>query len=190
MQVAICMPHLGLIKAQTVQSLVKLFKNIKVDWRVLMAEGCILHVTRERLCKRAVELGCSHVLFVDSDMSFEPEVLDKLLARDKDIIGVLCNTRSEDKKLTVKIHDENGNIIKEIDDSGLMKCAAVGTGFVLIKTEVFKKLPHPWFFWESDEDGECKTGEDMWFCNLARKNGFEIYCDCTIEIGHVGDKVF
>lgn len=190
MQVAICIPHLGLIKAQTVQSLVKLIKNIKVDYRVLMAEGSILHVTRERLCKKAIELGCSHVLFVDSDMSFESDALDRLLKRDKDIIGVLYNTKDESKTLTVKIHDENGNIIKEIDDTELMKCAAVATGFMLIKTEVFKKLPHPWFFWESTEDGEVKTGEDMFFCNKARKAGYEVYCDCSIPIGHVGDKIF
>ena len=190
MQVAICIPHLGLIKAQTVGSLVRLIKNIKVDWRVLMAEGSILHVTRERLVKRAIDLGCSHVLFVDSDMEFEPDALDKLLKRDKDIIGVLYNTRGEPKNLTVKIHDENGKDIKEIDDTGLMKCAAVATGFMLIKTDVFKKLTHPWFFWESTEDGDVKTGEDMWMCNKARKAGFEIYCDCTIKIGHIGDMVF
>ena len=108
MKVAICIPHLGLIKAQTVASLTRLLKRIKVDWHVLMAEGSILHCTRERLVKKAIEVGCTHVLFVDSDMEFEPDSLDRLLKRDKDIIGVLYNTRSEPKNLTVKIHDENG----------------------------------------------------------------------------------
>ena len=55
---------------------------------------------------------------------------------------------------------------------------------------VFKKLSHPWFFYEHDDKGNLTVGDDAWFCRKARKAGFKIYCDPTIEVGHVGEYTY
>ena len=177
------------MKVQTFFSIVRMIKTFPFDWTLITKEGSIVHWNRESIVKRAIEEKCSHVLFVDTDMVFEADAAERLLKRDKDIIGVDCNTRKLPTVSTLKIHDENGDIINEEKD-GLLKCAGVGTGFMLIKSSVFEKLSHPWFMFESDDRGEVKYGEDMWFARLARKAGFEIFADLTIKVGHIGDYIY
>ena len=56
---------------------------------------------------------------------------------------------------------------------------------MLIKTGVFKKLTYPYFEAFQDKDGLHHT-EDVEFCKRANEAGFEVYCDPTIKMGHVG----
>ena len=180
---------MGIMKVQTFFSIVRMIKTFPFDWTLITKEGSIVHWNRESIVQKAIEENCSHVLFVDTDMVFDADAAGRLLRRDKDIIGVDYNTRKLPTVSTVKIHDENGDFIKEEKD-GLLKCAGVGTGFMLIKTLVFTKLSHPWFMFESNDKGEVVYGEDMWFCNKARKAGFEIFADLTIKVGHIGDYIY
>ena len=59
----------------------------------------------------------------------------------------------------------------------------MGFGAVLIKAEVLKAIPRPWFF------GMEGTGEDVSFCYKARKAGFEVWMDTSIKLGHLGAQV-
>jgi len=187
--ILIGIPTGGTVKSKTLFSIMQLLKHATFEYDIIVKESCVIHWNREHICKEAVERGYSHVLFIDSDMFFEPDAVERLLKRDKDIIGVQVNLRQSPPVSTVKTEDE-GQIIKQLYPDGLLKCAGVGTGFMLIKTSVFKNLSHPWFFWEADNEGNVLTGEDIFFCRKARKAGFEIWCDTTIKMGHVGDWVF
>lgn len=188
--VLIALPTTGVVKTKTVFSLLRMLKQHPVNFSIATKESSILHWSREHLVKQALAGGCTHILFVDSDMFFEADSLDKLLKRDKDIIGAPYNLRQLPLVSTLKVHAEDGNMIDEEVEPGLKKVAAVGTGFLLIKTDVFKDLKQPWFFWESDENGEVVTGEDSWFCRLARQAGYDIYADLTVNIAHVGDYLY
>jgi len=180
-RICIGIPTAGMIKAKTALSLFKLVKDAPVPMYLIIKEASLVHQSREEMAREVVESGCSHLLFIDSDMSFEPDAAVKLLGRDKDIIGASYNYREFPLKSTVKPLD------KIID--GVFECEAVGTGFMLIKTEVFKKMPHPWFFFSQDE-GKLTCGEDVWFCRVAREAGFKIWCDSTIKVGHIGEYIF
>lgn len=167
MKLAIATPSTGTIKTKTVESLIKLFK--KYDAIFLSHEGSVLHHMRERLIKKAIELECTHLLFVDSDMVFEPEDLQKLIDADTDIVGADYNRR----KLPLESSRR--------EDS-------VATGFMLIKLSIFDFLPEPWFFWESNENGDLVTGEDYWFCSLAKSKGFVV--KCVGKVGHIGEMIY
>lgn len=194
MKIAISVPHTGVIKTKTAFSLIRMLKKFPYDYCFMESEGSILHLNRERLAQGAIENECTHLLFVDSDMIFPEDALLKLLGRNKDIIGTTCNSRGlgvfcgYSPVATHKIEDKEEVIDEKHGE--LLKCAAVGTGFMLIKTKVFKNLKQPWFFWESNEKGELITGEDVWFCRLARKAGFDIWCDMSIKMGHIGDYIY
>lgn len=183
-------PTTGVIKTKTFHAVMQMLKKRSYDYDVVTKEGAILHWNREHIALKSIELGSTHLLFIDSDMSFPADAAERLLARDKDIIGVQYNLRKFPKTSTVKIWDENRKELMEDQGNGLIKVAAVGTGFLLIKTSVFEKLDHPWFFWESNADGTVKTGEDSWFCQKARKAGYDIWCDTTVAIKHIGDYLF
>uniref|UniRef100_A0A6H1ZQ26 Putative glycosyltransferase n=1 Tax=viral metagenome TaxID=1070528 RepID=A0A6H1ZQ26_9ZZZZ len=153
---------------------------MKTPFTVLLYETCYIHLGRERLAQQALDGGFTHLLFVDSDMFFEPDALDRLIARDKDIVGADYNK---------KVLPPEGTVIGA-EEGDFVKCEGIATGFLLIKTEVFKKLKHPWFFYEADEQGNCITGDDMWFCKIAREAGYDIWCDKTIKVFHLGDFYF
>ncbi len=180
MKLAIAIPNSGVIKSQTVNSLLGLVKTLKCEYYTLLQEGSILHAIRENLVKKAIELKCTHLLFIDSDMVFEKDSFERLLKRKRDIVGVTYNTR---KLPPQKILWKQGK-------GKFYETTAVPTGFMLIDLKVFKDLPHPWFFWEVNEQGETITGEDYWFCTKAREKGFKVWVDISIPIKHLGDFQF
>lgn len=189
-KLAIGMPTSGSIKSKTVFALIRLIKNLECKFMFIEKEGSILHWNREQIVKMAIEKECTHLLFVDSDMSFEGDAANRLLAREKDIVGVHYNARKFPPTTTVHMNPEKRARIKEDHPDGFLTCEAVATGFMLIKLDIFKKLPQPWFFWKSDDKGDVTEGEDYWFCRQAREAGFEIWVDLNVKMGHIGDHVY
>ncbi len=63
-------------------------------------------------------------------------------------------------------------------NDGLVKIGGCGTGFLLVKREVFEKIPFPWFSFE-------KGGEDLYFSDKARQYGFDIWADMSVLLGHL-----
>ena len=189
-KICIGIPTAGTVKTKTLFSIIRMFKQSSFEYIIVTPESCYVHWSREYIVQRAIERKCSHVLFIDSDMFFEGNAAEQLLKRDKDIIGVQYNLRQLPAISTLKVTDESGNKIQEEYPDGLLKCIAVATGFLLIKTSVFEKLSEPWFFFESNDKGEVVYGEDMWFCQKARRAGFDIWCDTTIKVGHIGDYIY
>ena len=63
-----------------------------------------------------------------------------------------------------------------------------GFGWVCIQNGVFEKLPYPWFAPKMQvfESGAVQDmcGEDVSFCLDAIEEGFEIWCDPRIRVGH------
>ena len=189
-KIAIGLPTVGTVKTDTVFSLIRMIKNSKFEYVIITKSGSILHWNREHIVKQAIEAKCTHVLFIDSDMYFEADAAERLLKRNKDIVGVQYNLRKLPLTSTVKIIDENGKELMKEYRNGLVKVAAVATGFMLIKTSVFEKLSEPWFFWESNDKGEVVTGEDSWFCRKARQAGYDIWLDSKIVMKHIGEHYY
>jgi glycosyltransferase involved in cell wall biosynthesis len=142
---------------------------------------------RNKMIRAAIEHNCSHVFFLDDDMVFEPDVLKKLLAHDKDIVTGLYLLRTYPHYPV--IHDEaydDGKcrfMLLQKNKTGLQKVVNCGLGICLIKTEVFKKMEEPWItLGEIDKDEWC---DDISFFNRARNSGFDLYCDFNVKAGHM-----
>jgi hypothetical protein len=62
---------------------------------------------------------------------------------------------------------------------------------MLVKKEVFKKTPQPWF-WFYQLPGNKVLGEDVHFCVATQDAGFETWVDHDLsqEIGHVGSYTY
>jgi hypothetical protein len=117
----------------------------------------------------------------------EGDVINKLLAHNKPIIGAAYNMRAFPLYSNVKFTDENGKFIAVPDiPKELFKCAGVPTGAMLVDIPTVQKLPQPWFDLINDENGNLVIGEDIYFCQKLIEHGVEIWCDPTIKIGHIG----
>ena len=151
------------------------------------AKGSTLSMNRIKLCKRAIEAGCDYILFLDDDMRIPMHTFMMLYMRGKNIIGANCARRELPPCPTAKGFD-NMMVYTTKASTGVEEVKSVGTGVMLINTAVLKELPQPWFM----EDPMQGIGEDVYFCNLARKHGFSIFIDHDVskDVVHMGEFEF
>lgn len=185
MKIAIGIAVSDNIKSKTVATLLSLVKKYP-DIDVIIKQSCLVHKNRNDIVEEALKKDYTHIFFIDADMCFAPEVLERLISRDKDIIAGDYNKRNLNKESVVKLL--KNDIIKG-KYTELFECESAGTGCMLIKTEVFKNIPKPYFAF-SDEIQKEEVGEDTFFCLKAKRYNYKIYCDPTMEIGHIGEYIY
>jgi len=68
----------------------------------------------------------------------------------------------------------------------LLEVAYNGMGFMLVKRGVFESLDYPWFRPIEKQIGEMVdfTMEDVGFCLRAKENGFGVFIDPLVRVGH------
>lgn len=152
---------------------------------ILMRQGGDIVSARTWLVREALKKGATHLLFVDSDMLFPPDALNKLLAHDKDIVGVRYHRRKFPLEQTHKPLTELSE-----NETTLFRCDYVGTGLMLIKLSILKDIDEPWFNFGRDAQGALVISEDVWFCKTAQDAGFSVWADPTIKVGHIGNYTF
>lgn len=183
-KIAIGIPTLGTIKTSTVITLVNIIQNLSCEIFVIFRFGNHISESRERMVKSAKENKCSHIFFIDSDMKFHFSVLSSLLKQNKDIIGATYNYKVHPLTSMVKLFPNE----KKMDKT--LKVAGMPTGCLLIKMSVFEKIEKPYFPMEYDKEGFVACSSDIGFCEKARKFGFDIWCDFTLVVKHIGDYEF
>jgi hypothetical protein len=186
-------------------------------------------VTQGRqLCVAAfLSSKCTHLLFVDSDISYSYKMFEKMINYDKDISMVPYPIKSMDfEKIKKKIEagstldpmllgnqytmsiTEPSNIKME---NGFIEVERGPAGFMLIKREAIEKLikEYPEFtikqhtlidgklverenmynffdtYWDPNE--KTYTGEDFYFCKLAKHAGIKMYALVDEYISHYGE---
>ena len=204
-KITIGLPSTGLIRIETAVSLAALVSTTKnMQFYLDTPTTCYIHQNREDIVTKALRMKSDYILFIDSDMAFPPDGLTRLLEHKVDIIGANYNQRSIPIKSVVKLDPEcvaEGEVTYVKQSDGIVtasfennnepfKCRAVGAGFLLINTKVFKKIPQPWFFFRPSSHPKGMIGEDVWFCDRAREQGYDIWCDPTIQINHIGIGIY
>ena len=164
----------GLMEARTAFSLMCASWVTGVPMQPFLGIGCYIHNNRDVVVRQALENNCSHLLFVDTDLMFQQDAIKRLMDRNVDIVGARYNKRILPITSTVK---------EEITD--LAEVPFVPSGFLLVNCEVFKKIGKPYFSFDARSD--C---DDLYFCNKALDAGYKVYCDPTIQVGHLGTAVF
>jgi len=191
MNITLGIPFQGGINGATVGCLLQLVSSSPGMYHYAFISGSNICDNRNTIVDWALKQGTSHLLFIDQDMLFGPRDLPKLIAADKDIIGANYHRKEQSRENLVLLEDEKGVTYhpKELPKE-LFTCYAIPTGFSLIKTDVFRKLEKPWFFYRWAEGSIDRVTEDVCFCEKARAAGYEVWCDPSIELGHIGTFVY
>lgn len=66
-------------------------------------QGTIIQNQRADLCLDAMREGCTHILFIDSDMTFPQDLVGRLLAHDKEIVGQLRTAQNANGANSAKL---------------------------------------------------------------------------------------
>lgn len=148
---------------------------------------------RNTLVTAALAGRFDYLLMLDDDMLVPHNLITSLLAHDKDVVGALYYQRGGYFRPVIMdfMENEYGEINSRfwqahddriVSNRGLHQVDIIGGGCMLFKTHVFDKMSHPIFQWEKE------AGTDVAICHRLKEAGFKVYCDTSIELGHVGDK--
>ncbi len=129
----------------------------------LISPGTNVAHQRNQLVRKFLETGIEWMLFVDDDMTFEPDALDRILevadAKERPIVGALCFAWivSANQQITPTIYmlGEKDGEVKLLRHTGyprdvLTPVNATGAAFLLIHRRVFVELAKRWqtpFVW-------------------------------------------
>lgn len=170
-------------------------RNLIIPGPVMPLAGMPYDMARNVACMRTLESGAEWLFFLDSDVIPPRDAVPRLMAHKKPIVsGIYCR-RSPPCSVPVMIKD--GSWMTSFPPQGLFEVDLVGAGCLLIHRTVLEQLPpldpgHHWFSWRVDMkgtpgmvDGECLS-EDFSFCVHARRHGFPVLVDPTIQCKHIG----
>lgn len=147
---------------------------------------------RNQLVDAAIASGCDYLLMLDDDMIVPPDLVARLLAHDKDVIGALYWQRGGafHPVLMHAAQQPTGEFIARfyapfdpvITQPGLHAVDVIGGGCMLFKVDIFRKLTPPYFWWED------RLGTDIAICTRLKDAGVQIWVDTSIELGHMSDR--
>jgi len=211
-RVHLCMPcYGGQLTESTFMSYIKwanVARQLGLDWTVeTMTNESLISRARNTLTAKFLHTKEStHLMFIDADIGWEPWHLLVMLNHDKDVVGGLYPMKSLPVKWCV-----NGipDAVQD-DPSGLIEVTKTGTGFLLIKRDVFEKLnAHPAvkpFINDIGLDPELNSymktyfdtavrenryySEDWTFCENWRDIGGQVFVDKRVLLKHTGTYVF
>lgn len=181
--IAVCMPMARGVHPATMRSL--LGADIPRPWHLFDPVGYQVDNARNMITQDACNTeDVTHLLWVDDDMTFSRDAVQRLLAHDLPIVGGLCHNRRH-PYMPILVHfTERGFSFQYDYPEGLIEVDATGAAFLLTKKEVYFKIREqfaegPWTV--------LHTGEDISFCQRARAAGYKIMVDTTVKIGHMGE---
>jgi hypothetical protein len=211
-RVHMCMPcYGGQLTEQTFMSYIKwanMARQLGIEWTVetMTNESLISRARNTLTAKFLATEGSTHLMFIDADIGWEPWHLLVMLDAQKDVIGGLYPMKSMPIKWCV-----NGIPgVAEDPNSNLIEVSKTGTGFMLIKRDVFEKLnAHPatkpfandigldaslnqymkTYFDTAVREGRYYS-EDWTFCENWRDLGGQVWVDKRVLLRHTGTYTF
>jgi hypothetical protein len=170
-----------------VRSLLELARlNSDVKIQITMVSNSLVYDAREELGRQLLASDADYLFFLDNDMTLDPRTPVLLARHKKDIVTAKAFKRVPPyspcfyTKVQVRADGQKEMAIPLQYGEGLLPIEGCGLACALIHRSVFEQTPQPWFF------PMPELGEDLAFCYRARQAGFEIFCDTTIQCGHLG----
>lgn len=202
MKIMIAVPAQDLMHTAFAQSLLGLKIPEGAVVRYGMVMNSLVYDARNALAKQALAEDCDFILWLDSDMTFEPDLLLRLLEDDKDIVAGLFFRRRPPfspcvyKTLRADRERPERNAHEQFDDyprDALFEVEGCGMAAVLTKADVFRKITL-----NEAKPGQAVAppfvpllgyGEDLSFCVRAREAGCSIWVDSRVKVGHMASVV-
>jgi hypothetical protein len=201
-RIAICIPSAGYCPIFFAQSLAETMMCSQVlrsrseasglDIRLFVRQSSNIPNNREALVDMAMKWGCTHVLFIDDDMVFNPNLLELVLSRRLPYVACNYPKRQTPFEFTATKLDKSGPMPTLKTSGGLEEAWYTGFGFCMIERQVFEKIPKPWFLPYFDEAQQQISSEDNPFCQRVREAGFKVLVDhnASKHLGHFGHHIY
>lgn len=157
------------------------------------SQGTLIADQRQNLMFEALKVNADYVMWCDTDMRFPKDIVDRLHARDKDVVAANYSTRRLPCKPVAFADSSCRNLVyTKADSTGLEEVYAIGMGAMLERTSVYKKLGLPFFQIGYSQAAQDFFGEDVYHAHKLREAGFKLYVDHDVskEVRHIGNFEF
>lgn len=168
----------------------------------------VVQWARSAIVGSFLKSDCTHLFFVDSDIVWTPSDFIRLLGfgAHLDVVGATYPVKTDEGNFFVKVAAEDGQM--EVNGFGCVRINGMGLGFTLCKRAVIEKVAagkplvhdrhngmiYPDVFrvdrTQRSEGLPSPRGEDVAFFDDVREAGFDCWLDPSIDLGHVGQKVY
>ena len=183
------MPSLDYIHVETVKCLCALLAKLRADGinhELFLCSGTLAHIARDKIAKKAINEGFSHVLWLDADMIFRPEILEDLSFSEKGFVSGVAAARRPPHMICL-FRDLDLDNLKHFElqdmDGEPFEIAGCGFACVLIETEILRAVC---MHYKTCFLPMADYGEDLAFCLRAREMGYRIWADPSVRLGHIG----
>lgn len=184
MKVTIGVPYYLSITAEMTASLIHGVMRLPYELHFAFIGGGHIDQNREVILDMALAEKSDRLLFIDSDIMFQPDAILRLLAHAQPIIGAAYNYKTTPTQ-SVVLYD----VPPLPGTHSPVRCSRLPTGFLSLHLPTLAKvLPRPWFWYEWDPKAKMGgvIGEDVHFNRIAKDAGFELWVDPTIKLQHMG----
>lgn len=203
LRIDIGMPvHSGFVPYPTAASLVDTVREMTLKRlpvrHISPCGSSILIDARSAVVDQFLKGDGTHLFWIDADMNWHPRDFALLVAKGTvvDVVGAAYTQKAEPPRFMVRAPKNTPN------GYGLLEVAGLGLGFTIMKREVVEKVAatkpmvttngatmREVFQFGRTSDGH-RMGEDIAFFEDIRAAGYTVWCDPSINIQHVGLKMY
>ena len=194
----------GRVDVRYVDALINTLKQFKdVNFvPIFMSYDSLIQRARNDTVHLALKHGFDDLIFIDSDIEWNPEWIYKLLNYPVDVVGGTYRRKTDSIESYVVRSVTNP---AQIDTrTGLMKVDGLGCGFIRLSRKALQYLwdaSEPYIerdrpgeerrmiFEVLPEDGEL-ISEDLYMCFKLKRGGFDIHLDPRMCCNHTGIKQY
>lgn len=184
----IAVPSTDYMHADFVKSLVGLQSHLQregINHHVEIVAGTLVYFARDKLACKTINENFTHLLFLDSDMVFDENIVETLTFCGKDFV---CGAFQARRPPYGKCVYSSLQPLEKVKNWGIEPFRVKGCGMActIISAEILKDVQARFGTCFSPEtiDG-IKFGEDLAFCWRANNIGAEIWCEPTARCGHI-----
>lgn len=194
----ICIPCMDMIHTDFMVDFVSLRKTGDTSFAV--SKNSLVYDARNTLTQRAILNGYDRVLWLDSDMHFEPDLLERLSA-DMDqgceyVSGIFFLRKPPTEPVVYSSLDYDTSdgepkahvtINRDYPRDTLFPCAGTGCAATMMTTDVLRLV---WEKFGPPFSPMKNLGEDLSLCFRLSQLHTTMYCDSRVKVGHIGQIVY
>lgn len=194
MKLYVAIPCMDYIPTEFFKNLLLLKTPPKTAYGITVAS--LTYDARNTLAKAVLDSDIDRVMWFDSDMTFQPDIIDRLSAdidEGRDFVTGLYFTRKNPIKPVLMSEvgakdTDNGfketyaTFFNDYPKDQIFEVEASGFGVVMTTVKLLRDVSEHFGSPFMPIPG---LGEDISFCQRAKELGYKLYCDSRIKAGHL-----
>jgi len=192
--VNIMIPAFEQVYAEFAECLVKVIQHNEsrgIRTNVSFLAGSYISQARRELAHQFMDGKNEWAFWIDGDMKFPADAIERMISRDKNIIG--CNYRRRRYPKTT-FSAANGNLMNLIEvqttdaSPDVERADYLPGGMMLVHRSAYEALSWPYYAVQYNPRFNLEVGEDYFFCEKARGAGLELWIDHGVsrDVSHIG----